>query len=150
MLDYKHKSHRHGRQQIFFQSRQSRHFGCTFQAVDDTNANRRSHNALPSLHHKENDPRYCNSPKNALRWQKCFFSHRMKLVGSNISFQFSHRIFFFHTVICCYHESLPRCITCHRCLCSTVTCSKTPVALTEPLLPCYCYAIKANIKTILP
>jgi len=60
-----------------------------------TNANRRSHNALPLLHHKENDPRYCNSPKNALRWQQCFFSHRIKLVGSNISFHFSHRMVLF-------------------------------------------------------
>ena len=84
-----------GRPQIFFQGRQRRHFGCPFQAADDTNANRRSHNALPLLHHKENDPRYCNSPKNALRWQQCFFSHRIKLVGSNISFQFSHRMFLF-------------------------------------------------------
>jgi len=50
---------------------------------------------LPLLHHKENDPRYCNSPKNALRWQQCYFSHRIKLVGSNISFQFSHRMFLF-------------------------------------------------------
>ena len=70
--------------------------------------------------------RYCNSPKNELRWQQCFFSHRIKL-GSNISFQFSHRMF--HTVIYCYQQSLPRCITCHRCLRSTVTCSKTPTAV---------------------
>jgi len=77
----------------------NRHFGCPFQAADDTNANRRSHNALSLLHHKENDPRYGNSPKNALRWQQCFFSHRIKLVGSNISFRFSHRIkVSFHTV----------------------------------------------------
>ena len=57
----------------FSTGRQSRHFGCPSQAADDTNANRRSHNALPLLHHKENDPRYCNSPKNALRCQQCFF-----------------------------------------------------------------------------
>jgi len=37
----------------------------------------------------------CNSPKNALRWQQCLFSHHMKLVGSNISLQFSHRMFLF-------------------------------------------------------
>jgi len=127
----------HGRPQIFFQGRQIRHFGCPFQAADDTNANRRSLNALPLLHHKENDPRYCNSPNNALRWHQCFFSVFTSYV-------------FFHTVIYCYHESLPRCITCHRCLRSTVTFSKTHTALSEPLLPCYCYAIKANIKTILP
>jgi len=57
-----------------------------------------------------------------------FFSHRIKLVGSNISFRFSHRMFLF----CCYQQPLPRCIICHRCLRSTVTCSKTPE---EELLP---------------
>jgi len=40
-----------------FQGRQSRHFGCPFQAADDTNANRRSHNALPLLDYEENDAR---------------------------------------------------------------------------------------------
>jgi len=28
---------------------------------------------------KENDPCYGNSPKNALRWQQGFFSHRIKV-----------------------------------------------------------------------
>ena len=80
----------------------------------------------------------CNSPKNALRWQQCFFS----VFTSYVSF---------HTVTYCYQQSLPRCITCHRCLRSTVTCSKTPIAVNfEPLLPCRCYAIKANFETILP
>jgi len=51
MLHYKHKQHRY----------------------------RRSHKALPFLHHKENDPCNGNSPKNALRWQQCFFPHRIKL-----------------------------------------------------------------------
>jgi len=50
---------------------------------------------LPLLQHKENDPLYCNSPKNALRWQQSFFSHRIKLVGSNISFQYSNHTFLF-------------------------------------------------------
>ena len=37
------------------------------------------------------------------------------------------------------------------CLRSTVTCRKTPTAVNfEPLLPCYCYALKASFKTILP
>ena len=133
MLDCKHKQHRHGRPQKFFQGRQSRHFGCPFQAADDTNANRRSHNALPLLHHKKMTHVNCNSPKNPLRWQQCFFSHRIKLVGSNISFQFSHRA----TDVCVQQ--------------SHAGCSKTPTAVNfEPLLPCYCYAIKANFKTILP
>ena len=95
MLDCKHKQHKHGRLQKFFQGRQSRHFGCPFQAADYTNANRRSHNALPLLHYKENDPRYCNSPKKALPSQQCFFSHRIKLDASNISSQFPHRMFLF-------------------------------------------------------
>jgi len=95
-------------------------FGCPFQAADNTNANRRSHNALPLLHHKENDPRYCNSSKNALCWQQRFFSHRIKLVGSNISFMFSHRMFLFTPWLIAISS---RCITCHRCLRSTVTCS---------------------------
>jgi len=38
------------------------------------------------------------------------------------------------------------CFTCHSCLRSAVTCGKTPTA--EPLLPCCCYAIKANFSTI--
>jgi len=85
-----------GVRKYFFQGRQSRHFGCPFQAADDTNANWHSHNALSLLHHKENDPRYCNTPKNALRWQQCFFSHRIKLVGINISFNFHIVCFFSH------------------------------------------------------
>jgi len=43
-------------------------------------SNGRSDNALPLLHHKENDPHVTATvPKNALRWQQCFFSHRIKL-----------------------------------------------------------------------
>ena len=122
----------------FSTGRQSRHFACPFQAADDINANRSSHNALPLLHHKENDPRYSNSPRNALRWQQCFFSHRIKLLGSNFSFQFSHRInVVFHIVTYCYQQSLPRCITCHRCLRSTATCNKTPTAATQVNLCCH-------------
>ena len=80
----------------------------------------------------------CNSPKNALRWQQDFFSVFTSYVAC-------------HSVTYCYQQSLPRCITCHRCLRSTVTCSKTPTVVNfEPLLLCYCYAIKANFKTILP
>jgi len=134
MLDCKHKQHRLGRPQIFFQGRQSRHFRCPFQAADDTNANRLSHNALPLLQHNEVDPRYCNSPKNALRWQQCFFSHRTKLVGSNISFQFSHLMFLFTPWFIAISS---RCITCHRCLRLTVTCSKTPTAVTSVNLCCH-------------
>jgi len=77
----------------------------------------------------------------------------MRFVGSNASFQFSHRInVSFHTMTYCYQQSLSRCIIRHRYLRSTVTCSKKPTAVTwsEPLLPCYCYAINANFRTILP
>ena len=66
----------------------------------------------------------------------------MRFAGSNVSFtpyktgwqQYFFSVFTsyvsFRTVACCYQQSLPRCITCHRCLRSTVTCSKTPSAVT--------------------
>ena len=50
------------------------------------------------------------------RWQQYFFSVSMSYVS-------------FHTVIYCCQQTLPRCITCHRCLRSTATCSKTPTAV---------------------
>jgi len=73
------------------------------------NPNGRSQNASPFQHHKENVPCYGNSPKNALRLQQCFFSHRIKLLGLLLS-----------AVIVSLHYLL----SCHRCLCSTVTCGK--------------------------
>jgi len=81
----------------------------------------------------------CNNPKNALYWQQYFFS----VFTSCVSFD---------TVTYCYKQSLPHCITCYRCLRSTVTMQQNAYRcnLSEPLLPCYCYAIKANFKTILP
>jgi len=66
----------------------------------------------------------------------------MRFAGSNVSFtpyktgwqQYFFSVFTsyvsFRTVACCYQQSLPRCITCHRCLRWTVTCSKTPSAVT--------------------
>jgi len=121
----------------FSTGRRSRHFGCPFQAADDTNANRRSHNSLPLLHHKENGPMLLQQSQKCAslaavflftphktRWQQYFFS----VFTSYVSF---------HTVIYCYQQSLPRCITCHRCLRSTVTCSKTPTAVTLVNLCCY-------------
>jgi len=57
MLDCKRKYPGMGVRKNISTRRQSRHFGCPFRPADDTNANRCSHNALPLLHHKENDPR---------------------------------------------------------------------------------------------
>jgi len=131
----------------FSTGRQSRHFGCSFQAADDTNANRHSHNALPLLNHKENDPRYGNNPKNALPWQHCFFSHRRKLVGSNILFSvftlstcfFSYRVLQLSAVAASLHY-LPLMFAFNSHLQQNAYCCN----LSEPLLPCHCYAIKAN------
>ena len=79
-----------------------------------------------------------------------FIFTRIKLVGNQYFFSVFTSYVSFHTVTYCYQQLLPRCITCHRCLHSTVTCSKTPTAVNfEPLLPGYCYVIKANFKTIL-
>jgi len=141
-----------GDRKNFSTGRQSRHFGCPFQAADDTNANRRSHNPLPLLHHKQNGPRYGNSPKNALRWQQCFFSHRTKLVGSNISFQFSYRInISFHTVtllsaVAASLHYLPQMLAFNSHMRQSAYCRD----LRERLLPCYCYAIKVNVKLSSP
>ena len=49
-----------------------------------------------------------------------------------------------------YQQSGSRCITCHRCLRSTVTCGKRPTELKwtfEDSLPCCCYAVKINSGT---
>jgi len=74
----------------------------------------------------------------------------MKL-GSNISFQFSHRMFLFTPWF------IAICSRCLAALSATDVCAQQSHAakrlcrnLSEPLLPCYCYKIKANFKTILP
>ena len=76
---------------------QSRHFACQFQDADDR-IQMGVHITFSLLHHKENDPCYGNSPKNALRWQQDFF----------------HIVWKYMTY--CNQQSLSRCITCHRCL----------------------------------
>jgi len=48
-----------------------------------------------------------------------------------------------------YQRSLPRCITCHRCLYSTVTCGLNTFYnhlnwILEDLFPCYCYIIASK------
>ena len=101
MLHYIHKQHRHRRSQKFFHWSAKSTFCLTISGCWRYNANGCSHNALPFLHHKENDPCYGNSPKNALRWQQRFFSHRIK--GRDL-------------VSYCNQQSLSRCIACHRCL----------------------------------
>ena len=98
-----------------------------------------------------NYPQYCNEKcYSAPFWKSrgkcschfpafqhpCFFSHNIKLFG-----------FLLSAVTVSLHY-LPRCLR------STVTGGKTPIAATwsEPLknwLPCYCYTIKANSGTIL-
>jgi len=65
MLDYKHKQHRHGRPQTFFPRVGKVDIFLYISGCGRYNASRHSHNALPFLHHKENDPCYANSPKNA-------------------------------------------------------------------------------------
>jgi len=107
------------------------------------NANGRSQNSLPFQHHKEHAPCYGNSPKICassaamLLFHSSFFSYRIKLRGSLLS-----------AVIVSLHYLL----SCHRRLRSTVTCDKTPTIVTffksEPLLPCDCYAIMTNSRTI--
>ena len=52
-----------------------------------------------------------------------------------------------------YQRSLSRCITCHRCLHSTVTCGLNTFYnylnwIFEDLLPCYCYTIETNDKSV--
>jgi len=69
-------------------------------------------------------------------WQQYFFS----VFTSYVSF---------HTVIYCYQQSLhylPQMSAFNSHMQQNAYCRN----LSEPLLPCYCYAIKANLKTILP
>ena len=74
MLHYKHKQHRHRRSQKFFHRLAKSTFCLPISGCWRYNANGRSHNTLPFLHRKENDPAsYGNSSKNALRWQQSFF-----------------------------------------------------------------------------
>jgi len=78
MLHYKHIQHRHRHSQKFFRWSQST-FCLLISGCWRCNENGRPHNALPFLHNKENDPYHGNIPKNALRWQQGFFSHRIKV-----------------------------------------------------------------------
>jgi len=148
MLDCKHKQHRHGRPQKNSTGRQSRHFGCPlFQAADDANANRRSHNTLPFLHHKENDPHCGNSPKNCAsfaamllftpyktRWQQYFFS-----VFTPYKCFISHRDLLLSAVAVSLHH-LPQMSAFNSHMQQNACCRN----LSEPLFPCYCYAMKAS------
>jgi len=91
-----------------------------------------------------------NSPKNALRCQQCFFSHRIKLVGSNTFFSFHIVCFFAHrdlllSAVAAPLHYLPQMSAFINHMQQNVYCRNF-----EPLLPCYCYAVKANFKTILP
>ena len=75
----------------------------------------------------------------------------MKLVSSNYSFQLSYRTicFFFHTVTYCHQQSLhylPQMSAFNSHMQQNAYCRN----VSEPLLPYYSYAIKANLKTILP
>ena len=130
MLDCKHKQHRHGRPQKFFQGKQSRHFGCPFQAADDTYANRRSHNALPLLYHKKWPTLTATVPKMRFVGSNVFFHTVYKTRWQQYFFSVFTSYVSFHTVTYCYQQSLPRCITCHRFLRSTVACSKGSTAVT--------------------
>jgi len=79
MLHYKYKQHRHRRLQNFFYLSAKSTFCLPISGCWRCSSNGRSHKALPFLQHKENYPCYGNSPKNALRWQHGFFSHRIKV-----------------------------------------------------------------------
>jgi len=79
MLHRKHKQHRHRRSKKVFHWSAKSTFCLPISGCWRYNVNGRSHKALPFLHHKENDPCYCNSPKNPLRWPQGFFSHRIKV-----------------------------------------------------------------------
>jgi len=133
MLHYKHKQHRHRRSQKFFHWSAKSTFCLSIPGCWRYNANGRSHNALPFLHHNENDPCYGNSPKNALCWQQGFFPHRITV-----------RDLLQSAVIVSLHY-LPQ-------MSSTVTCGWTPTTATwsEPLLSCYCYAMKAILELTAP
>jgi len=69
-----------------------------------------------STHHKEIAP--------------CCGKNRKKY-SSLAAVLFSLILFFtaYKKVSYCYGQSLSRCITCHRCLCSIFTCGKTPTAV---------------------
>jgi len=127
----------------FSTGRQSRHFGCPFQAADDTEENRRSHNTLPFLHHKENDPHYGNSPTKCAslaamflftpyktRWQQYFFS-----VFTSYQCFFSHRDLLLSAVAVSLHY-LPQMSAFSSHMQQNAYCRN----LAERLLPCYCYA----------
>ena len=115
--------HRHGRPQKFFQGWAKWTFCLSFSGCRRYNANGRSHNALPFLHHKENPPCYGNSPKNGLLWQQCFFSHRVNYITANSSH-------------------------CMATLPATDVCVQQPHAAKRLLPNCCCFAIKVNFSTI--
>jgi len=75
---------------------------------------------------------------------------KMRFVGSNISFQFSHRMFLFTPWLLAISS---RCLAA---LPATDVCvqqshaTKCLLPQLWTLLPCYCHTIKANFKTILP
>ena len=131
MLHYKRKQHRHRRSQKFFHWSTKSTFCLPISGCWRYNSNGRSHNALPFLHHKENDPCYGNSPKNAFSWQQRFFSHRIKV-----------RDLLQSEVIVSLHY-LPQ-------MSSTITYGWRPTTATwsVSLLSCYCYAVKVNFRAI--
>jgi len=84
----------------FSMDRQSRHFACPFQTAHDT-MKMGVHITLYLSTPQRKWLMLRQQPKNALRWQQGFFSHRIKGRG---------------LVTYCNQQSLSRCITCHRCL----------------------------------
>ena len=76
---------------------------------------------------------------------------KMRFVGSNISFQFSHRMFLFTPWFIAISS---RCLAAYQPHMSAFNSQMWQNTycrnFSEPLLLCYCYAIKGNFKTILP
>ena len=90
-------------------------FYLSFSGCWRCSANGRSQTALHFLHRKENAPRYGNRSKNALRRHKWFFL--LTLVFIFTPYETTNYVPY------PYQQSLSCCITCHRCLRSTVTCA---------------------------
>ena len=83
-------------------------------------------------------------------------SRKMRFVGSNTSFSLMLLFTAYRTTglsLSAVVVSLHYLTSCHTCLRSTATCGKKPISVTflsEPSLPCDCYAIKTNIRTFAP
>ena len=112
--------------------RQSRHFACLFQSVDDTMQMGVHITLYPFYTAKKMTQHLAATvPKTRFAGSKVPFSHRIKV-----------RNFLQSAVIVSLHYAIQ--------MSSKITCDQTPTTApwTERLLPCYCYAMKANFRTI--